>query len=76
MKCKICNKEATNEYCELHEKAHESLVKTYDDWKEALEISWKEYLNGVVKNQYSGVWVKEVAQYLLEKGDKNCDKTS
>lgn len=76
MKCKICNKEATNEYCELHEKAHESLFKKYDDWKKALEISWKEYLNEVMKNQYSGVWAKEVAQYLLKKGDKNYDKTS
>ena len=76
MKCKICSKESISEYCELHEKAHESLVKTYDDWKKALEISWKEYLNEVVRNQYSGVWAKEVAQYLLEKGDKNRDKTS
>ena len=76
MKCKICSKEAISEYCELHEKAYESLVKTYDDWKEALEISWKEYLKEVVRNQYSGVWAKEVAQYLLEKGDENRDKTS
>jgi len=76
VKCKICSKEAISEYCELHEKAYESLVKTYDDWKEALEISWKEYLKEVVRNQYSGVWAKEVAQYLLEKGDKNRDKTS
>lgn len=76
MKCKICKKETTTEYCELHEKAHECLVQRYDDWKQALEISWKEYLNEVVRNQYSGVWAKEVARYLLEKGDKNCDKTS
>jgi len=76
VKCKICSKEAISEYCELHEKAYESLVKTYDDWKEALEISWKEYLKEVVINQYSGVWAKEVAQYLLEKGDENRDKTS
>jgi len=76
VKCKICNKEAISEYCELHEKAHGSLVQRYDDWKRALELSWKEYLNEVVKNHYSGVWAKEVAQYLFEKGDKNCDKTS
>ena len=75
MKCRICNKEAATEYCELHEKAHESLIQSYDDWKKALEISWKEYLNEIVKNQYSGVWAKEVALYLLEKGDENCDKT-
>lgn len=76
MKCKVCNKEAISEYCELHEKAHESLVQRYDEWTKALKISWKEYLNEVTRNQYSGVWAKEVAQYLLEKGDKNCDKAS
>ncbi len=75
MKCKICNKESISEYCELHQRAYESLVQRYDDWKQALTISWKEYLNEVVKNEYSGVWTREVAQYLLEKGDKDCDKT-
>lgn len=75
MRCKICNKEAISEYCELHEKAHVSLVQRYDDWKKALEISWKEYLNEVAKNEYSGVWTREVARYLLEKGDEDCDKT-
>lgn len=65
MKCKICIKETATEYCELHQKAHENLVQKYDDWKKALETSWEEYLNEIMRNQYSGVWVKEVAEYLI-----------
>jgi len=67
VKCKICTKETTTEYCELHQKAHENLVQKYDNWKKALETSWEEYLNEILKNQYSGVWVREVAEYLISK---------
>ena len=65
MKCKICTKETATEYCELHQKAHENLVQKYDNWKKALKTSWEEYLNEIMRNQYSGVWVKEVAEYLI-----------
>lgn len=65
MKCKICDREVVTEYCELHEKARESIVQKYNVWKRALEISWKEYLNEVIKNAYTGVWAKEVAKELL-----------
>jgi len=65
VKCKICDREAITEYCELHEKAHESIVQKYNAWKKALEISWKEYLNEAMKNPYTGAWAKEVAKELL-----------
>lgn len=65
MKCKICDRETTTKYCELHEKAHESIVQRYNVWKKALEISWRQYLNELVKNPYTGVWAKEVAKDLL-----------
>jgi len=65
VKCKICEREATTEYCELHEKAHESIVQKYNVWKKALEISWKEYLNEVMKNPYTGIWAIEVAKDLV-----------
>ena len=69
MKCKVCDREAITEYCELHEKARESIVKKYDVWKRALEISWKDYLNKVIKNPYTGLWAKEVAERLLDEKD-------
>lgn len=71
-KCKACNREAEEEgnYCELHSKAFKSLLLNYDKWKRALDISWKDYLNEIIKNPFTGVWAKEVAkQILVEKWD-------
>jgi len=71
MKCKICNSREAGEngYCELHSKAYEQIVKKYDLWRKALEISWKEYLSEIVKNQLTGEWAKEVAEYLIKSGE-------
>jgi hypothetical protein len=49
----------------LHAKAYESLVLNYDKWRRALGISWKNYLNEIIKNPLTGFWVKEVAQLTL-----------
>jgi len=71
LKCKICEREAVNnKFCELHGKAHQNLVEKYEAWKKALDISWKEYLNEIVKNSLTGEWAKEVAQHLLENEGK------
>ena len=66
-KCKACSREAVEkeEYCELHAKAHEKLVLKYDKWRRALDISWKDYLNEVIKNPLTGIGAKEVAQLIL-----------
>jgi len=70
LKCKVCDREAVSEYCEFHEEAYKSIVKKYDSWKQALEISWKDYLREIAKNPYTGKWAKEVAEYLISKGEK------
>jgi len=71
LNCKICSREASEDnYCELHMKAYESIVKKYEIWKRALEISWKEYLSEIVKNPLTGEWAKEVAEYLIKSGEK------
>jgi len=70
MKCRICNRETVKKYCDLHEKAYRNIVQTYEDWKRAMGISWKEYLNEIVKNSYTGSWAKEVAEKLMKDGDK------
>jgi hypothetical protein len=69
-KCKACNREAEIEdnYCELHAKAYESLSLEYEKWKRALDISWEDYLNEIIKNPLTGVWAKEVAQLILVEG--------
>jgi hypothetical protein len=35
-----------------------------------MDISWKEYLNEIVKNPYAGSWAKEVAGQLLKNEDR------
>jgi hypothetical protein len=77
LNCKICGKEASEDnYCELHKKAYENIVKKYELWKRALEISWKEYLSEIVKNPLTGEWAKEVAKYLIKSGEKQNVKNS
>jgi hypothetical protein len=51
-------------------KAHENIAEKYELWKRALEISWKEYLSEIVKNPFTGEWVKEVAEYLTKSGEE------
>jgi len=51
-------------------KAYGSIVKKYDAWKRALNISWKEYLSEVVKNSLTGEWAQEVAEYLIKNEEK------
>ncbi|MEM1589680.1 MAG: hypothetical protein QXZ68_01115 [Candidatus Bathyarchaeia archaeon] len=73
MKCVICGREAVeNGYCDLHAKAYKNVVKKYEVWREALDISWKEYLSEIVKNPFTGEWAKEVAEHLRRDGEKHC----
>jgi len=69
LKCEICDREATNKYCELHEKANKNIVEKYNAWNKALNISWKEYLNEIAKNPYTGSSAKELAEHLTKIGE-------
>ena len=70
MKCLVCERESKQKYCAFHETAYQNLVQKYDDWKHAVGGSFKEYLNSVVENSYTGAWAKEVAQQLLKNKDE------
>ncbi|UCF44837.1 MAG: hypothetical protein JSW44_03470 [Candidatus Bathyarchaeota archaeon] len=66
LKCKTCPREAgKRDFCLLHLKAYENIVKKYDFWRKALKISWKEYLSEIEQNSLTGEWAKEVASYLI-----------
>ena len=69
VKCMVCDREALEKYCELHEKAYRNVVQKFEDWKRATDISWKEYLKAVVENAYTGTWAKEIAKQLLKNKD-------
>lgn len=68
-KCVICGKNAAERFCYFHEKAYENVKKKYKLWNKAVTISQEEYLNKVVDNPNTGLWVKEVAKYLLKCGE-------
>ncbi|NIR86379.1 hypothetical protein GWO13_01955 [Candidatus Bathyarchaeota archaeon] len=70
MKCKVCEREAKKEYCELHEKAHRNIAKKYNVWKKASDVSWKQYLSELVNNRYTGAWAREIAEHLMKSEEK------
>ena len=70
MKCLVCDREALENYCGLHERAYRNIVQNFEDWQRALGVSWKEYLKELVKNAYTGSWAKEVTEYLLKNRDR------
>ncbi|MBM4400446.1 MAG: hypothetical protein FJ045_00685 [Crenarchaeota archaeon] len=66
MKCKACHREVGDrDFCLLHLKAYENIVKKYAFWRKALKISWKEYLSEIKQNTLTREWAKEVANYLV-----------
>ena len=69
MKCMICDREALEKYCELHDKAYRNVVQKFEEWKRVMGISWKEYLKAVVENAYTGSWAREVVEQLLKNKD-------
>ena len=77
MNCKACIREAgERDFCALHLKAYENIVKKYDFWRKGLKISWKEYLSKIKKNSLTEEWAKEVAKYLINNEEvKNVKKS-
>jgi len=65
MNCEICGRRAKSKFCERHEEAYNSLLRIYEKWRKAMDISWKDYLREIKGNPYAGKWVKEVAEHLL-----------
>ena len=67
--CIVCDREALETYCGLHEQAYRSIVQKFEDWQKATGASWKQYLKELVENSYTGAWAKEVAEHLLKNKD-------
>lgn len=68
-KCILCNREASDDrgLCIYHAKALDNIRMTYEEWKKILpHITWQQYLEKIAKMKNVGVWVKEVAKYLIE----------
>lgn len=65
MRCKICDRKSEDEYCDYHGKAYSNIERKFEKWSRALGLSWEEYLREIIRNEYTGIWAKEVADYLL-----------
>jgi len=70
LSCVICGKECgvKESFCEHHKIAYFNIHENYGYWKEAFDgLGWKDYLRMLVDNAENGIWVKEVAKYLITK---------
>jgi len=66
-RCAICYRKANNEYCNFHDVAYKNIIQAFEKWKSSKTISWEEYLNNLKNKSNSGIWVKEICNYLLSK---------
>ncbi len=67
MNCKVCCREAGEDgFCPMHSKAYRNVLDKFRVWESALNVSWTQYLGEVQKNSLTGVWAKDVAEYLIE----------
>ncbi len=68
MKCRLCRRESEkgSDLCSHHERARVALKEGYKAWLYAYDdLSWKEYLDKIIKNRETGEWVLEVARLGL-----------
>ena len=72
MECIVneCVREAHNGYCKKHELAKTNIDKNFEQWQVAYgkKFSMKDYLTRLSEDYEigAGVWVIEVAEYLLD----------
>jgi hypothetical protein len=66
--CRLCRRETDSEFCAYHSRARSEVAGAYKSWSEAYgELTWREYLNRVIKNPETGQWAVEVAKLMLDK---------
>jgi hypothetical protein len=66
--CEICGKkkDGNDIFCEYHRIASQKIEENFKYWKEAFEgLDWENYLRMLIDNPENGIWVKEVAHYLI-----------
>ena len=45
---------------------YENVVRSYDQWRRALDISWKEYLSQIANDPLTGEWTRQVVQHVMK----------
>ena len=66
-KCEICGRDVIDgDLCRYHIDALNNLRTVYDGWKNAANVSWKEYLVRLEQIEETGRWVVEVIEYVRQ----------
>ncbi len=66
MSCSICdNKTGEIVFCEYHEVAYKNIKEAFKSWQKAMNIEWMEYLKRIIEHDFTGKWVREVAEFLI-----------
>lgn len=66
MTCELCGRKTAKgeDLCHYHASALKNLREGYERWSKALEIGWDKYLEQVYDLDNSGLWIREVIEYL------------
>jgi hypothetical protein len=56
-----------SDFCLYHDTAYDNLRKAFESWKLSLKIDWPCFLREITENSATGDWVKEIANYLINK---------
>ena len=57
-------------FCKYHDKAFRNLKEKFNIWKDRYgDLSWRDFLKKQIELEQNGIWVKEVARYLLKNMD-------
>ncbi len=69
-KCVVCGFFSEGRLCFRHRLAAKSLLEAYSFWRDALGVSFRDYLQQILRRSETGRWAKELAEYVLKTGDE------
>ena len=75
VKCQACNRKVeSKDFCKYHLLAYKVLKQNYSVWCKAYcKLSWKEYLERLLKVKDTGLWVKDVIKLELKENRRGLD---
>ncbi len=69
--CTICGREALkgDGFCRYHQEALDNIHSSYENWRKASGVSWREYIVVLCEIDETGRWVREVAEQIKSQSD-------
>jgi len=71
--CSICGRDTLNGniFCRYHQEALDNLQSSFENWREASDVSWNEYIQLLCQIDETGRWVREMAEEIKAKDDSS-----